>query len=78
MQTLTGSKECSHSKMGTSVEFIIAQSMVQREGTMCSKGGPDIAATNSPGDHMFCHRQSGGTTCSAMDSLEGPLLGGAS
>ena len=40
---------------------------------MCSKGGPDMAATNSrrgggthvlpqivQGDHMFCHGQSGG------------------
>ena len=40
---------------------------------MRSKGGPDMAATNSlegphvlpqtvRGDHMFCHGQSGGTT----------------
>ena len=39
---------------------------------MCSKGGPDMAAINSPGgphvlpqtvrgDHTFCHGQSGGT-----------------
>ena len=32
-------------------------------GTMCSKGGPDMAAIDSGGgDHVFCHRQSGGTT----------------
>ena len=44
----------------------------QGGGTICGKGGPDMAATNSlggpkfllwtvRGDHMFCHGQSGGT-----------------
>ena len=31
--TPMGSKDCSHSKLGTSVEFIIAQSVVQQGGT---------------------------------------------
>ena len=30
------------------------------------------------GDHLCCRRQSGGTTCSAVDSLVGLLLGGTS
>ena len=30
------------------------------------------------GDHLYCHSQSGGTTCSAVDSLGGPLLRGTS
>ena len=38
--------------------------------------GLDTATTNSLGDHLCCHRQSGGTTCSAVNSLGGPLLGG--
>ena len=35
--------------MGASVEFIIAKSVVQQGGTMCSKEGPDMAAINSLG-----------------------------
>ena len=50
--------------MGTNVEFIIAQPIVQR-----NKGGLCVAREDQiwlplivQGDHMFCHRQSGGTT----------------
>ena len=59
--------------MGTSVEFIIAQTVVQRNnkgGLLCiARGeGPDMAAG---GDHMFCHRQSRGTMCSASIDKRG-------
>ena len=55
------------------VKLIIAQrhDEVERTIILCGKGGPDISATNSlgepkfrlwtvRGDHVFCHRQSGG------------------
>ena len=45
---------------------------------MCCNGGPVMAAMHSPGDHIFCHGWSGGTECSAADSLGGPILGGTS
>ena len=66
-QTEAGSiKDCSHSKMGTNVEFIIAQTVVQRNnkgggggGTMYSKGGPDKATitvyTKTPGSPYTCN-----------------------
>ena len=71
-QTEAGSKDCSHSKMGTSVEFIITQSVVQqaRGDQICmaainSPRGPHVLPQTVRKDHMFCHGQSVG----------GPLLG---
>ena len=76
-QTEAESKECLYSKMGTNVEFIIAQSMVQhnnkgglrvaREDQIAmaaidSPRGPHVLLQTVRGDHMLCHRQSGGTT----------------
>ena len=78
-QTEAGSKDCSHSKMGTNVDFIIAQPMVQHNNKVGTMGGPDMAAIDSlggGGGHIFCHRLSRRTTCSATDSLGGPHLGG--
>ncbi len=44
-QTEAGSKDCSHSKMGTNVDFIIAQLVMQHN----NKGGPDMAAKSRGG-----------------------------
>ena len=58
--------------MGTSVEFIIGQSVVQQ--CVCSKGGPDMSAINSPGRPVLPQTVWGDrATCSATDSLGGPV-----
>ena len=62
--------------MGTTVEFIVAQSVVQQGGTMCSGGVGRYLPETVRGDHMFCHRQSVGTTYSATDSRGGGGGGG--
>ena len=51
-QTEAGSEDCSQSKMGSNIEFIIAQTVVQcnNKGGLCiARGGPDMAAINSLG-----------------------------